>query len=765
MKSSRNLKFFKSAKGLAAVAGLAALLTGLFGASSLRHLKTEYSVMQFLPAHHPALKMDQAVRHRFHIEDRPTFIGVITLKKDEAGGWLSQAKMKQLSEVTKKIQGMDEVDNVLSVANVNGAATVDGAVSVGELVQLVPQKEWRDRILKDHLLTPNLIDKKADTVLIYVQLKKADVQSLVRAEAYLKDLLSTSFPKADTSVGGVPAIQTDLGLLLNKELVHFLLLTILACAITLVMIFRSWSTIWIPLILTLYCNLMVFAMLAWAGITFTVLSSTIPILVFIDVMTISCHILLRHYEESLHSSDQGWALIKRTFRSIWLPNVLGSLTTCVGFLTLLLSDVPLIRTYGLAVALSICLSSLLTSIGIIPLLLVFPNPVPRTWVHKPARWSLWIMQNRKAVLASTLALCAVFGFCGRQLAWTGRLFDDLPKSQEARTSTEKIDRTMGGVVPVEIVVHAPKGHDWVEPKRVQSLADLVSSLRTVKGIGTALSVPDFLHANSVMGKHLPKTRNGVAESYFLYALSQSNPLTQYITDDNRDVRIAIKIHDLPSDQAHRLLSRMRHIVQRRFPDSRVQIGGMGAVVHTIHDEISHDLIFGFWQALMLIVVLLTVVFRSLRWALASAIPNLVPPVILLGYLALMHTPIKPGVAIIFSIALGLAFTNTVYALNRMKQLKKKGHNLPITKTFYLESNPCLVSTLVVMMGFSVFSFSYFEINRTFGLCMIISILAGILGDLVFLPALLKMAPMLLEKPVMVQALPPIPETGGAASEA
>lgn len=744
------LDFIKSSKGLAIVAGSVAAISILFGVHSLSRLKTEYSVMQFLPDHHPALKMDEAVRKKFHIEDRPTFIGVVTLKNSDESGWLSQERVEQLSHVTKKIQDLEEVESVLSVANVAGAATVDGSVSVGELVQLVPQKDWPQRILKDHLLTPNLIDKKASTVLIYVQLKQADVQGLVRVQSYMKTLLSIEFPKAETSVGGVPAIQTDLGLLLNKELVHFLLLTVLACALTLIMIFRTWSTIWIPLILTLYCNLMVFAMLAWLGITFTVLSSTIPILVFIDVMTISCHILLRHYEESLLTKDRDWALIKRTFQNIWIPNAVGSLTTCVGFLTLLFTNVPLIRSYGLGVALSILASSFLTSVGIVPLLRLFPAPIPREWVHKPARWSLWIMANRKAILLGTLVLCALFGYLGRDLAWTGRLFDDLPKDQEARISTEKIDSSMGGVVPLEVVVRAPKGHDWVDPKRVQGLEKLVSSLRTVKGVGTALSVPDFLRANTVVGKHLPKTRSGVAESYFLYALSQSNPLTQYITEDNRDVRIAVKIHDLPSDQVQKLLRRIRHIAQKQFPDSRVQIGGMGAIVHTIHDEISRDLIFGFWQALIFVVILLSFVFKSLRWALVSVIPNLVPPVILLGYLALMHTPIKPGVAIIFSIALGLAFTNTVYALNRMKELKKKGRNLPITRTFYLESNPCLVSTLVVMMGFSVFSFSYFEINRTFGLCMIISILAGILGDLIFLPALLKFAPALLEKRIPIE---------------
>lgn len=734
-----------------------AAISMIFGLLSLNRLKTEYSVMQFLPAHHPALKMDQAIRKRFNIEDRPVFIGILNLRKSEAGNWLIPDRVQRLTKLTESIKAMPDVEMVLDVANVVGAASIDNALSVGELVQVVPPKDLSQRILNDILLTPNLISTDGRSILVYVELKTAAVSTMVHAEAELKSKFSTAFPEAITSVGGVPAIQTDLGLLLNKELVNFLLLTILACALTLLIIFSTYSTIMMPLILTLYCNLMVFAMMAWTGITFTVLTSTVPILVFIDVMTISCHILLRYNEEAQKSSpgETKWQLILRTTRLIWIPNAVGSLTTSVGFLTLLLSDVPLIRTYGIAVAVSILLSSALTAIGMIPLLLFFPAPTPRAWVHKPARWSLWVMENRKAVLGGTIALCFVFAFIGRHLDWTGRLFDDLPKEQEARRSTEEIDRSMGGVVPLEIVVKTPKGSDWVEPKRIAKLDHLLMDLRKIPGVGIAQSIPDFLRASALTKSSIPKTRAGISEIYFLYTLSSTNPLNQYLTSDNKSARIQLKMHDLPADQVKKLLVKLTRRTQTEFPDSTVQIGGMGAVVHAVHNEISHDLIFGFWQALFLIVGLLTFVFRSLRWSLVAAIPNLVPPVLLLGYLSLTHTPIKPSVAIIFSIALGLAFTNTVYVLNRLRELRQSGRRLPVGKTFYLEGNPCLVSTLVVMMGFSVFLFSYFELNRTFGACMLVSIVAGILGDLIFLPALLKSAPWLLgQKATLVQ--PPIP---------
>src|SRR5256885_9027439 len=105
--------------------------------------------MQFLPANHPALKMDQAVRARFHLADHPTFIAVLNLKKNETGSWLIPARIKRLEKLTAQIKTLKGIENAVSVATVEGAANVKGSISVGELVKLVPHKEWKERILKD----------------------------------------------------------------------------------------------------------------------------------------------------------------------------------------------------------------------------------------------------------------------------------------------------------------------------------------------------------------------------------------------------------------------------------------------------------------------------------------------------------------------------------------------------------------------------------------------------------------------------------------
>ncbi len=712
----------------------------IFGILSLKHLQTQYSVMQFLPSHHPALAMDLSVRDKFHLVDRPTFIGLLDLPKDQQ--WFEKNHMDSLSKVTSQLKNFEGVHDAFSLANIEGANDVDGTLSVGKIVKLIPESQWRSRFLNDKLLSPALVSADAHSTLVYVQLNDANVDLLARFQQFFRKTLKENFPDAQTSVGGVPAVQTDLGLLLNKELLNFLILTILSCALTLALMFRTLSTMAIPLVLTAFSNIMVFAMMAWTKLPFTILSATIPILVFITVVSISAHILLRLHEDAkmLKGERSKWNLILQANRSLLFPNFLGALTTCVGFLTLLFNDVPLIRNYGIAVASAIMMSWLLTSVVILPLLLLLPLPEPRNWVQKPARWALLIVKYRRKVVLSTLAVCVLLSFLGRHLDWSGRLFDDLPEGQEARQSTEKIDSSMGGVVPLELVIQVPQSQDWSDPLKIAKLHNLAEEFRQTPGVGLVSSVPDLIRTNNTFT--LPKSRSALAEIYFLFNLAGNSPLEQYMTPDGHSTRVELHLRDLPADKFHALLSMIEKKAQIQFPEGQVSLGGMGAVVHLIHDEISRDLIFGFWQALGIIMLILAFIFRSLRWALVACLPNLIPPIVLLGYLALTHTPIKPGVAIIFSIALGLAFNNTVYVLNRLQKLTKN-RNLPVTRAFYMEGNPCLVSTLIVMIGFSVFLFSYFSLNRTFGACMLVSIVGGLVGDLVFLPALLKMYPALL----------------------
>jgi predicted RND superfamily exporter protein len=235
---------------------------------------------------------------------------------------------------------------------------------------------------------------------------------------------------------------------------------------------------------------------------------------------------------------------------------------------------------------------------------------------------------------------------------------------------------------------------------------------------------------------------------------------QFLTSDGSQTRVSVRVRDIPGNKMKTLVDTLRYDTEAAFPGMDVQTVGMAANVHIINDQLCRDLIYGFWQAIFLISLVLLFIFRSVKWTLVAMLPNLISPITLMGVMAITNTAIKPGIALIFSIALGIAYNNTVYLLGRVRLLKQKsesrgdsGNHLQVIKAWYQEGNPCVFSTLALVGGFAIFMASYFELNRVFGAYMLLSIVAGMLGDLIFLPALLSWFPRMLESGKKILPIP------------
>ncbi|RYZ72952.1 MAG: outer membrane lipoprotein-sorting protein, partial [Proteobacteria bacterium] len=305
-----------------------------------------------------------------------------------------------------------------------------------------------------------------------------------------------------------------------------------------------------------------------------------------------------------------------------------------------------------------------------------------------------------------------------------------------RNAMVKVDTDFGGTVSLDLVLDGGAEGFWNEPKNLEALKIALNETRKQTGVGAVIGLTDFFS-----GK-VPDSAQGVGEAYFLYSMSPSNPLRSYVDNEHRRVRVAVRMKDELSDGVDVTRENVRSVYQKYLPNTVLTETGLAVSGHTVNREVAKGLVFGFWESLVVIGLLLVFVFRSFRWALIACAPNLIPPAILAGAMAVAQTPIKPAVALIFSIALGLAFNNTVYLLTRLKRMQseKKLDFLPLRRTLLEEGNPCLSESMLMFAGFLIFLLSDFQLNQTLGVYMVLSIGAGALADLVFLPALLKVFP-------------------------
>ncbi len=717
-----------------------AIMLGLFICSTIYFLssfskiKTEYSISQFLPSSHPRLKMDQQVRKSFHISESPAFIVTV---QTHAGDWFEKKRLKELQDVSNKISNWTAVHRAISIGNLTGAFMQKGQLMVGPLIEQGKLKDLKSRLLNDPLITPGLLSKNGKTALLYVELKDVSVQEMTTVQNKLKPLLKSTFPEAHVLVGGVPAIQSDISHLLSKEVQRFVLLALLFTMVSLFLIFKGFMSLILTSLVVIVGNAWMIGFMLAMNLPLTVLSTTLPILISVMVVSLVVRSLLRFHEVREEPGRDVFSALFKSQKDILFPNFLATFTTSVGFLTLLSSSSPMIRQYGWTVGGSIFLSWAVSSLTLIPLILFFPKIEPRKWITKPASWSLWITNHPKRVFVSLSVFFAILGLIGTNLNWRSRLFDDLPANIESRRATQLVDKNMGGLVPFDLIIDGHQKEFWNSPDNIKKLNALSLRLRAIEGVGSVKTIYDFVRIAD--GRHA-MSRAQLAEIYFLYSLNADNPLSRYLNGDAQKTRVEIRLQDIPQVQSQLLMAKIEKETLAEFKGSRLEFGGMGSTVHIVNREISKDLIFGFWHALLIISIALVFVLRSWKLAVVAAYPNLSSPAVLLGFMALTSTPIKPGLALVFSIALGLAYDNTLYLLSRLKQIKKETGVWNIGQAFYIESHPCLISTLVVASGFFAFLLSYFEMNRIFGAYMLLSIGAALIGDLVLFPSFLKVLP-------------------------
>ena len=277
----------------------------------------------------------------------------------------------------------------------------------------------------------------------------------------------------------------------------------------------------------------------------------------------------------------------------------------------------------------------------------------RAWFDRPAMWSLLPVRFPKLIFFSTLIL-ALGGITAlSRLNFSGRLFDDLPKGDTVRASTEWMDQVYGGVVADEIVLSVPKENFWKEPTSLRQLSNLARHLRQHQVVGSVVTLTDFFQGG------IPQDKGQIAETFFLFSMAERNPLSQIMTDDARQVRLMIRLKDKPSRVIAETRKWIHDSIHATFPNVEVSEAGMALASHSINQEVAKELVYNFWHSLVLIGLFLVVMFKSARWAIIACLPNFIPPAVLVGALAYSQVPVKPGVALIFSIALGFAFNKKV----------------------------------------------------------------------------------------------------------
>ncbi|CAN5662891.1 hypothetical protein BH10BDE1_BH10BDE1_15370 [soil metagenome] len=733
-----NLDSRRSRVNLLALVSLcvAFIFTGL-ALWQVTNLKTRYALTEFLAANDPSLKEDVNLRSRFKLTNAPWMFVVA----ERHTGWSSIEAIQDLANATTLITETKGVKSVASLGTLETIVREHGEVRLGRVTDVLKTRDWKKLVSQTGIVAPVLISQDGQWATMLIELDEMDSNLLLQTKDDVEFLLRKKMSASQVMVGGVSIVQAELTRVLSKEISLLGGLGGLIATLALMALFSGFSAVIIAAVTCFSSNAVILGTMAYTGQSLGVLSLSLPILIAVQTLSLTVHILFAYIEARATLPRR--AAVVHSFKRLLLPNLLVSLATGVGFLTLASSNVVAMRDFGMTVALASLGLWLMTTLIIYPLLMFMPEPGLRRFVSGRARWTLKIMKYRLAVLGllGTAVLLALA--TGLHVNYSHRLFDDLAKNSSSSQAAQILDHNLGGLVPVEIEL-ALKSDSWLEPQNRARLVKVASLLRKIPSVGSVITPLDlFSFAGAA-----PTDSASIAEVQTLFEMAAKNPLKNFLRDDGRSARLSVRMRDVPSDQLEAGLKEISRSIASVAPASETKIAGWGSYIHRMNRELSQSLISGFWEALAVIFLLLLAVFRSVRWAAVSLLPSVMPPLFLIAVVSFFNIEMKPGLAIVFAIALGFAFINTIYLMKRIRDVAgqtKSGRVSArvIERAFWHESQSCLLSSLTLLIGFTTLCFSDFGVTRSFGVAMVFSMLAGVVGDLVLLPAFLRQFPDLL----------------------
>lgn len=121
------------------------------------------------------------------------------------------------------------------------------------------------------------------------------------------------------------------------------------------------------------------------------------------------------------------------------------------------------------------------------------------------------------------------------------------------------------------------------------------------------------------------------------------------------------------------------------------------------------------------------------------IPNIIPLLFTAGIMGFFQIPLKPSTLLVFGIALGITVDNAILFLAKYRQeLKLHPHdiNFAIFKALKETGLGIFYTSVILFFGFIMFVFSQFGGTKGLGLLVSITILVGMMTNLIILPSLL-----------------------------
>lgn len=748
------IRFILGHRALTAAVLLVLLGLAMFSARTIR-LRFQYRDFFDYPAN-PNLPLFKEDNEEF---GDPAGYVVVMIDADDV---FQPGVLDYVRRITAALEPDPIFSRIRSLSSVHAIRGKGDDVVSGPLMTEIPatpaaMSELKQFALSSPLLVRRLVSADGKTTAVLAQMRTpaqfSSVPEQQAAIASVAKVLAGHSPPAGVHarLTGAPVVEVGVTQALIEDQLVLMPAVMTVLLIMLFVIFRSSHGIILCMAAINAATIGTAGIFAVMGRPVDIIGSVIPTTILVYGVVDPIFVLTR-VRGKLEAGKAKADAIVESFTELGLPCFLTSLTTALGFAAFVTARAPTIRYYGITVAIGVLLAWL-TTMTVLPLLLsVFPAPKRRFGSLASTRFidrnlaSLWgFLKGRLGFTVAAICVVLVAGaFVARKQHINNMYVGGLPHGQ-AQTDVRVLESRLSGVL--RLIVHLDGPRDSMKQLEVlEAIERIDTTMEHHPLVTTSSSLADLIgEANQAFNagdpaKHVVPASRALVAQYL--ALVDPADRADFVTDDYAKSHIALLLRDTGSEDARGVASYLEQVVARSGLAAlgvKASLTG-NALVYSELDRVVEELLYGFVTAFLIIVALQWLMFRSLRIALISIIPNLLPMIACFVTLRLLNFPLKIDSALVLCISIGGLFNTTIHFAARVRQRVAAGDREPDEVILHAmrETGPASLFTAVTLsIGFAVLLLSSFPGLRALGLLSMITLLVGFFADMIATAVLLR----------------------------
>lgn len=548
---------------------------------------------------------------------------------------------------------------------------------------------------------------------------------------------------------GAPVMQLEIRNAVERDQIIYNGLGLLFGATIAVIFFKRVSLMLLAALPPVLAVLWSLGLLGWLdfklNLFLNVMTPLVMVMGFADSMQMVSAIRIR-----LREGDTKAQAVRFAVRIVGPACVLAHGTALLSFLALLISPSALIRTFGIAGAMAVCIS-FVAVILVLPLMGLFlirnehklardRSPADRLmdglgglvgWIVD--RVVHWPFSTTLLALASFLVL----GNAYLQLEPRYRLADQVPDREQALGATAQIDQKLTGANPVHVMIEWGPGHSLYAPDTLDVIAKAHEILEKTAGLGNVWSLESLRRWLKEAGED-----NVDTVKRYVKVLPE-HLVRRFIAKDEHSVLVTGRLPDVDSSQILPVVEKVDRALdglRQAHPDYRISVTGLPAIAARNSARMISQLNEALPLCVAFAALLLGIAFRSPFVAVVSLLPGLYPVVVSGAILRWTDGGLEFASVVALLVVFGLAIDSLIHFFNRLslEERKEPRPDIAIRNARVLVGPAIILTTLVLAFGLGVTVFSGLPSLRTFGFVCGTTLTASLLADLVFLPGIIML---------------------------